>query len=203
MKIYQLKCDNCNASLKISENGKILCCEHCGAIFMVDDEIEHKETTKNVNVNNTYKKVDEARIKENDTRERIELAKIKERRDEEREDNKQFWLFMFFLVGLVILTSTFLYFKYDRVGPDEIKMTASASDYKGKNYEEVKRELLNAGYINIEIIPLDDLITGWINKDGSVEQVSINGNFNFSEGSVFKKNSNVTITYHSFKSDDS
>lgn len=39
MKLIELTCPNCSANLKISVNGKNVFCEHCGAQFLIDDEV--------------------------------------------------------------------------------------------------------------------------------------------------------------------
>lgn len=39
MKLIELTCPKCSANLKISVNGKNVFCEHCGAQFLIDDEV--------------------------------------------------------------------------------------------------------------------------------------------------------------------
>ena len=43
------------------------------------------------------------------------------------------------------------------------------------NYIDVKSKLLERGFTNIQFQRTDDLITGWINEDGSVKDITING----------------------------
>lgn len=81
---------------------------------------------------------------------------------------------------------------------DGIKVPNSASSYEKMNYKDVMNELEGVGFTDIEIEVLDDLITGWLTKDGSVEQVSINGSTDFSSGKYFPTNADIIITYHTF-----
>ena len=65
-----------------------------------------------------------------------------------------------------------------------------------KNYEVVRNALENAGFTNITCINMHDLTIGLLQKPGSVESVSVNGEVIISEGKVFMPNDPVTITYH-------
>lgn len=38
MKLFEIKCPNCNASLSVKENRKNMVCEYCQAKFLLDDE---------------------------------------------------------------------------------------------------------------------------------------------------------------------
>lgn len=39
MKLFELECKNCGASLK--ENDELMNCPYCGASYKIDDEAEH------------------------------------------------------------------------------------------------------------------------------------------------------------------
>ncbi|NLJ40023.1 MAG: hypothetical protein GX352_00170 [Clostridiales bacterium] len=83
-------------------------------------------------------------------------------------------------------------------GVNDIKIPASASDLEGENYKDVIKRLESAGFSNVEGEMLENLITGWLTKDGEVERVSIDGITSFSEGQSFPKDSEVIVTYHTF-----
>ncbi len=51
---------------------------------------------------------------------------------------------------------------------------------------------------HIKTVVLDDLVTGWLTKDGEVKQVDINEKTDFSENTSFPKDSKIVITYHTF-----
>ena len=81
---------------------------------------------------------------------------------------------------------------------DNISVTKSSSDLEGEDYKDVMTLLQVAGFTNIEVEVIDDLITGWLTKDGEVEKVSINGDTDFYASSKFPYDSKIVITYHTF-----
>ena len=46
---------------------------------------------------------------------------------------------------------------------------------------------------------MDDLVTGWINKEGEVSSITINSEKNYYEDDEFEQDASVIIKYHSFK----
>ena len=64
--LVSLKCPECNAALAIEEGRKHCFCQYCGTKILIDDG----STT------HTYRKIDEARIKEAEVRERIRLKEL-------------------------------------------------------------------------------------------------------------------------------
>jgi len=80
----------------------------------------------------------------------------------------------------------------------KIRVNYSSSDFEGSNYEDVISQLKKQGFTNITANPQDDLITGWITKDGEVEEIKIDGYTTFSSNSRFLPNVEIIITYHTF-----
>ncbi|MBQ6991103.1 MAG: hypothetical protein IJN58_08600 [Clostridia bacterium] len=66
MKVISLKCPECNATLSIEGDRKYCFCQYCGTKILIDDG----STT------HTYRKVDEARIREADIQEKIRLREL-------------------------------------------------------------------------------------------------------------------------------
>ena len=68
MKTVLMKCDNCNASLKVEKGEKYSFCPYCGSQFYIDDEVKRTKHTRNINITNnkTYHEIDEARIRESE-----------------------------------------------------------------------------------------------------------------------------------------
>ena len=64
------------------------------------------------------------------------------------------------------------------------------------NYLELEKLFREAGFEYITLQTQEDLITGWITKDGSVESVSINGETSFSDSASFRVDAEIIITYH-------
>lgn len=88
---------------------------------------------------------------------------------------------------------------------ERINMPSSSEEFEGVNYEDAVTKLQKAGFTNVETKILDDLVTGWLTKDGEVERVSVDGDTDFSEGSKYLPDAKVVVTYHTFpeKSEDS
>jgi len=83
---------------------------------------------------------------------------------------------------------------------NRIKVPKSSYDLEGEDYKDVMTLFQVAGFTNIEVEILDDLIIGWLIKDGEVGKVSINGETSFSSSSRFPQDSKILITYHTFPS---
>ena len=68
MKLVSLRCPNCHANVntEIGERTTFFC-PYCGSEVYVDDEVQRVE----VNINHTYRKIDEARIEESRARQQF------------------------------------------------------------------------------------------------------------------------------------
>lgn len=86
-------------------------------------------------------------------------------------------------------------------GEDEAAMPQSASSYKYQNYVDVQTELSEAGFTNISFEILYDIELGWT-EEGEVDSVSVDGNTEFEQGDIFKKDIAIVITYHMPEEDD-
>ncbi len=84
----------------------------------------------------------------------------------------------------------------------EIPVTVSAKEAKKMNYKELEEKLRETGFSNISLIKDCDLITGWITKDGSVEELSMGGETRFETNTEFRPDIEIKITYHTFKEDE-
>lgn len=84
MKIVSLKCPGCGADINVDYGRKNIFCEYCGKKIFIDDEVKRTEHTENINV--TYRKIDEAKIREADAR--IKEAEIRERRELRRDQKR-------------------------------------------------------------------------------------------------------------------
>ena len=86
-------------------------------------------------------------------------------------------------------------------GEDETAMPQSASSYKYQNYADVQAELSKVGFTNISFEILYDIELGWT-EEGEVDSVSVDGNTEFAQGDIFKKDAAIVITYHMLEEDD-
>lgn len=91
----------------------------------------------------------------------------------------------------------------DNINEGKIKLPYSSSEMKGKDYDNLTNDLKELGFTNINYDVIDDLIIGLLKSDGEVEEVSINGETDFSDEDYFAKDSEIIISYHTFPEYDS
>ena len=94
-----------------------------------------------------------------------------------------FFIFGFFII--MALFSFFMAYLFSNLKEEKIKITANEKDFIGVHYEQVSEKIADFGFKNIKCIPKNDLITGWINKEGTTDKVSIDGNNNFKKDDLF------------------
>lgn len=80
----------------------------------------------------------------------------------------------------------------------EAKTPSASGAQKGRDYRSVVEDFEERGFTNISLVALDDLITGWLTKDGEVENVSVDGDENYSADEWYSNDVEVIITYHTF-----
>ena len=76
------------------------------------------------------------------------------------------------------------------------------SYFRKKNYVDVGDQLQGIGFSNVYERKIEDLITGWITKDGSVEQVLVNidgEELPISKNRFYEFDTKIVITYHTYK----
>lgn len=103
-----------------------------------------------------------------------------------------------FLVGLGIMLLTAC--STNSTVEKKIKAPSDAEDLIGENYKSVISDLKDAGFTTIKTKKVEDLITGWLTKDGDIEKISINGISDFSKGDKFSRKAKISIRYHTFES---
>lgn len=81
---------------------------------------------------------------------------------------------------------------------DEVQMPMSDYYYTGKDFTIIVKQLEELGFNNITTQVVKDIVTGFLVKDGEVEEVIINGNNNFEENEIFKKDAEVIVVYHTY-----
>lgn len=85
----------------------------------------------------------------------------------------------------------------------EAKTPSGSSVQKGRDYQTVYEQFEKQGFTNIRFEVLDDLVTGWLTKDGEVESVSVDGNTDYSADKWYPADIEVIITYHTFPNKES
>lgn len=84
----------------------------------------------------------------------------------------------------------------------QAKTPSGSSVQKGRDYQDVIEDFEEHGFTNIQTEEIDDLITGWLTKEGEVEDVAINGDTDYSADKWVPADSEVLIRYHVFPKDE-
>lgn len=103
------------------------------------------------------------------------------------------------VVSITLILGLSMFIKYRTEQTDgKIRVNYSSSDFEGNNYEQVVSQLEKQGFTNIKTEKIEDLVTGWITKDGEVEEVKIDGYSSFSSNSRYAPNVEIIVFYHTF-----
>lgn len=83
----------------------------------------------------------------------------------------------------------------------EIMVPYAMSFFKKKNYLTVGNQLQDMGFSNIYERKIKDLVTGWVTKDGAVEQVLVEidaQEVSMNKNQSYDFDTKIVITYHTF-----
>lgn len=74
-----------------------------------------------------------------------------------------------------------------------------SNEAHGKNYLTVMNDFQNSNFTDITYEEIDDLILGWLTKDGEVEKVEINGSTEYTADESYNQSeAHVVIYFHTF-----
>lgn len=214
--VNAVKCPSCGADLPVEEGREKIFCSFCGTPIVITNENEH-----------IYRHIDEAKIKEAETEQMIMMRQMdmEEKSTVAKKYLIMIWIgatALLLLIGIIGMTidnegmgmclllamnvglwggiglfSTNKKKTRRYAGPNEVIISEAMEDFSEKNFNSVVMLFRGAGFSNVTAVPLNDLNMFTAKKNGQVEEVTINGSSDFSEGDVFPKTSNVLITYHS------
>ncbi len=85
----------------------------------------------------------------------------------------------------------------------EVKIPMDSSSVKGEDYKAVEEDFEKSGFTNIKFETIDDLIIGFLVKEGEVENVSVGGNREYSSDTWVPADTEVIIRYHVFPNKES
>ena len=80
----------------------------------------------------------------------------------------------------------------------KIAFPYSSKQARKQNCDELATELANMGFTEIFFGEIDDLVTGWIHKDGSIQNVSVGGKEEYKKGLLVEFDTKIVIHYHTF-----
>lgn len=81
----------------------------------------------------------------------------------------------------------------------EFEFPYSTRELINQNYKTLAQELMGIGFTKVYIAPLENLMTGWIKKDGTVKNVIIEDVNSIKKGMNIEYDREIIIQYHSFK----
>ena len=119
---------------------------------------------------------------------------------EEDKVKRKYRLILALIIVLIVVTGILIHYHREQID-GKIRVNYSSKNFEGSNYEDVIAQLKKQGFTNIKTEKHENLITGWLTKDGEVESVSIDGFTSFSSNSRFLPDVEIVITYHTFSSD--
>ena len=82
----------------------------------------------------------------------------------------------------------------------QAKTPSGSSIQKGRDYMAVESDFREKGFTNIKYELIEDLITGWLTKDGEVEKVTVGGDPEYAPDKWLPADTEVVIYYHTFPS---
>lgn len=195
MDSYQIYCPSCGCNINADINNReYVFCTYCGQKVYFQ-----KENVKKVQVEYHKRVTNEAEI----IKEKKEIEKMK------YIGNGIKWVLKMVFLFAFIIFCTALYFSIIEPEIEDYrtnqKIAKAISEGKicagsywhltNEDYRTVEAHLISAGFINIELIELNDLDVSSSYK-GKVETVSIAGNNRFGSDDYFDPDSKVVISYH-------
>ena len=85
---------------------------------------------------------------------------------------------------------------------DSARIPFSQTIAHKKDYQEVVSKIEAAGFTNVKVEPIYDLITGFLTKDGSVEEIRVDGTADYSPDKKYPKDIEIIVAYHTFASNE-
>jgi len=85
---------------------------------------------------------------------------------------------------------------------DRIQIGYSSEELRNKNYYDVITDLKNQGFASFDVISLEDINVDFLNKDGTIEYISIGEDSSFDSGDWVDITEIVRIKYHSYSKKD-
>ncbi|MCR5594038.1 MAG: hypothetical protein K6F79_09870 [Saccharofermentans sp.] len=211
MEIIKMNCPHCGAPLAFGDSISKVTCEHCGQTFVINDKAAEIDRISAAETEASKRKT-EAERKEMELRLEEEKRKNDESIRVQRKKTLSAFLplivllsFSFVLIGILsikgCIDSNKRQAELAALADKGIENGVNAPDapyvYNGQNYDAVRLSFEAAGFTNIQTVPMGDLVTGLLNSEGEVDNVTIAGG-SFVEGEQFAPDALVVISYHSY-----
>jgi predicted nucleic-acid-binding Zn-ribbon protein len=210
-KFVPATCKHCGGEMQRDPSNDMVTCMYCGTSYFVEKTIDNTGMQRapindvasvNVNVNIHERDAVESRLNsvENQQDRRQQESEAENRRKNNQQVILAFVALVFFCcVGCTVL-GMLAPDQEDHTG--EAKTPAGSIIQKGDDYQEVIKRFEEQGFTNIKTEKLDDLVMGWLTKEGEVEKVSVDGDEDYSPDVWYPADVEVLITYHTFPEKD-
>ena len=195
-------CPNCRGKLVVDNDKGCYRCLHCGTEFRFkeSDKVAAERIRSDANVrvehdrNETYKTIQKMKGK-------VEIEKSK---------HKITRLFIWAVIIIVLIVSYAGWklvhkinnYQEEQSHKGKIEITTTITNYKGTRFNDMEMYLRDAGFTDIEGIPLNDLTQKLVNKEGMIESISINGSKDFDQGEWFTPETPIKVSYHSVSDEE-
>ena len=207
-------CTNCGANLTIQEDNRDFAfCQYCGTKIMLDD------------YRSTHRVVDEAKIVQAEADKIVKLKKIELLEKKQLEKKRIRKMKIIASLCLVITALICFYIKIYEIGlialfgiifvwvpelkgentqdkdllilNDWVKVPSGIAQCQNMNYNMVVKMFEDAGFLNIQVVPMGDLVLGLTNPYGGVDRILINNEMVTQGGGIYSPGARVVIYYHS------
>lgn len=106
--------------------------------------------------------------------------------------------FLTIFLSVVLLISLLVGCGSEEDHTGEARTPSASSAQHGRDYQDVLEDFEEKGFTNIQLVKIPDLITGWLTKDGEVEDVSVDGDLKYRPDVWYSNDVEVVISYHTF-----
>ena len=201
-KNFNMVCPNCKGKMVIDRDNGCLRCLHCDTEIPLDesDDVVIERIRNNAKLR--------SEINRNETNKTIQKMQGKVEIEKSKHKVTRLFIMAFIIVVLIgayagwRIVHRIDNYQEEMSHRDKIQITSTVSDFEGKRFSDMEMYLKDAGYTNIEGIPLNDLTKNLLSKDGMIASISINGTTDFGEGDWFEPETPIKITYHSVSDEE-
>lgn len=222
-KLVPAICTQCGGTVEVDPTQEKAFCKYCGTSFFVEKAIKnyniqhaniervefmnvHKHSAVESILTFIEKQQDKKQKRIDEEKRRLEEEKRK--REEQRKEimnqifnekyRKRNLIIVGFVAILILVMGIMLATSEKPSHEGEAKTPGGSSYHQGRNYKDVVTDFEDSGFINVKTRKLEDLITGWLTKDGEVESVSVDGDVDYMADVWYPNDVEVIITYHTF-----
>ena len=187
-------CPVCKGQLELDPNSsnnsvQYLRCPSCGTYVAVTNE-NVKTNIINKTIRMTKENIDHTKIA------KYEYKKYRDQYNWKLIGKLYLALILFFILFILLIS------QIDKNEKKHIKIAqeqglicaGNPNNYEGKHYKEVKKQLEDMGFKNIETLALHDAESD--EERNKIVSVSINGRTSFKYSDYFNPEDSVLITYH-------